>query len=455
MRIPTVLVLCSTIGVGCVSDENDHLDETAATLVIPTPVPTVKGVVDDIVGLTDTTPPRRYIGLSVDIIIDGRQYQYHYGEKVKDTLVKPNGGSFYAIGSTTKVFTNTLMALYDKWGRDNIKRTPRGERYVRFSSLLANHLPDPPEWEPSFALGTGRELITFKDLAYHHSGLTKAKPGSDNSYHLGDYVSDFSALMRTLDECTTAHPCVDPIPFEEHSKYSNWGSAVLGYTLASKTNQYIWDVYRQNLFSPLGMGSTGYKHEITMSGCVEANTACDYEQYGECSYKASCNGTFSTRATIGYYKNTLGALMRSSDDGSDDVVQAGSGTLWSTPDDMMKWLAYQMNGTGASGDLLAIQPLLGQAKDCNGADGGLGQDGAMTLFGQFGHTPDGIRYLGKYGDILHGHQTFIAYSDDRRIGVVVMSNYEDGISPKDVGRQLIDALHPDPTHATWFLTCSP
>src|SRR5688572_1063763 len=78
---------------------------------------------------------------------------------------------------------------------------------------------------------------------------------------------------------------------------------------------------------------------LTDPTCVVGT--CTYSDYGECDYSTTCNSTFSRNAAIGYHFKD-GVWEAETSPGSNDNVKAGSGVLWSTPNDMMKRLAFNM-----------------------------------------------------------------------------------------------------------------
>jgi CubicO group peptidase (beta-lactamase class C family) len=410
-------VACSLLGAGCVVDERVELEE-AAEAIEATPAPgvpplerSVKSIVDDEVGpmWEGFTGRRRYAGVSVVVIRNGSRYQFHYGEAVLGSGVKPNANTLYAIGSVTKTFTATLLALADRRG------------LVDLEDLLDQHTTSP--------LGGDRDQITLQDLALHHAGLPKNPPGGVNAYHTGTYSGDMAALMDSLDDC--ADGCDAPVPLAEHGQYSNYGYAVLGHVLAKKLGaSSVQAAFNTNLLTPLGMTDTRAKYYLTDSSCVAASDPCTYADYGECTYLPACNMTFSPRAAIGYYESG-GLMLRPSDEGSDDNIKAGSGTLWSTPADMTKWLAYQMDsGSGASAELRGILTTTHAIRT--------GDD--LALLGVHYITAGGHPVLRKTGFINNQFETYLGFVEGGRTGVVVMSNLDGAFSPSDLGERLIDAL---------------
>jgi CubicO group peptidase (beta-lactamase class C family) len=419
MKIPTVM-LCTALGFGCAVDDLAYEESVEALEVFPDPgLPpvqrTIKSIVDEEVGplYEPLTGKRRFAGLSVVVIRGGSRQQFHYGEAVLGTNVKPNSNTYYAIGSVTKTFTATMLAVAD---RRNVVDT---------ADLLDEHT--------TYPLGGDRDQITLEDLALHHSGLQRDPPGGQSAYHTGTSSGDFTALMQSLDDCTTAAPCGAPVPLEDEGSYSNYGYAVLGYVVARKLNYTtVSSAFTGTLLNPLGMADTNYKLALTESSCVAASDPCTYADYGECTYLSACNGTFSSRAAIGYYESG-GLMLRAGDEGSDDNIKAGSGTLWSTTTDMGKWLAYHMDSSHstANTELRAVRPMLHEERST-------GDD--LALFGKRFDSPDGHPVIRKTGLISNQFKTYMAFVEGGDVGVVIMANLDGSFSTSDLGVRLIDEL---------------
>jgi CubicO group peptidase (beta-lactamase class C family) len=417
LQTPTWLLLCSTLGLGCALDDVDYNETAEALEVFPAPnLPplqrTVKSIVDEEVGPVwePLTGRRRYAGLSVIVIRNGTRYQFHYGEAVLGTGLKPTSNTLYAIGSVTKTFTATMLALADR--RNLADRT----------DLLADHT--------TYPLGGDRDQITLQDLALHHSGLPRNPPGGQSAYHTGTYSGDFAALMGSLDDCSSS-PCQAPVSLDDEGAYSNYGYAVLGHVLSRAfSHTTVQSAFTSTLLNPLGMANTGSKSMFTESSCVAASDPCTYSDYGECTYLPACNMTFSARAAIGYYQSGP-YMLRPSDEGSDDNIKAGSGTLWSTPTDMGKWLAYHMDSSsGASAELRAILPAVHAVRT----------DDDLAMFGKSFVTPEGHPVLRKTGLITNQFKTYMAFVDGGDTGIVILSNLDGDFSTSDLGVRLLDAL---------------
>ncbi len=411
----TSLVLCSTLalaGTGHAAPVQAGSTPVQAGASRPVPQIDMRLIVDRVMQ-QHTNGANSYVGVSIVVIKDGKRHQFHYGEAVDGKGVKPNGDTYYAIGSVTKTFTGTLLAAFD------IKK------FVDMDDLLADHLGS------SIHLHDGREHITLRHLGLHRSGLPKNPPGGANGYETGDYEGDMAALRESVRDCSESS-CQEPIDDDEASIYSNWGFALLADILADAKGLRIAGAFDTYLWNPIGMNDTGYKYSLRDPTCLAAGTTCNYDDYGNCTYVAACNDTFHRRAAVGY-KLANGAPVRGGSEqgtGSNDYIKSGSGTAWSTPNDMSKWLAFHMD---ADGDQAAgTRAIAAAARRARTDDG-------TAFLGKYQTTDEGHRYLRKVGSITNQFVTFFGFTDDRKVGVVVFSNLG-SFNVTGVGEDIIDAL---------------
>lgn len=428
MRPAIPLTFCSLITglTGCAIEDDLAVSEVESLEIgLPLDLPpigrTMKSIVDEAVGdPLSSSGRRRYVGLSVLVIKNGSRYTFNYGQAVHRSGGGPpvTADTLFAIGSVTKTFTATLLSRLNSEDR-----------------LFG-------DWDDEVSLYTSavpagdRADITLKDLALHLSGLVKNPPGGTNRYERGSYSADASALMDSLESCNPS--CHAPIPYyEPDALYSNWGYAVLGFAIASAVGRTFPAALQTFVLTPLGMNSTRYKWQLAEPSCVASGTTCGYADYGNCSFTAACNFTFNTRASVGYGSATSNGIpLRGGDvteygTGSNDYIKAASGTLWSTPRDMMKWLSYVLDvNSGATGALHDIVPGLRMQRTWS----------EMALLGKYQETPgEGHRYLRKVGLIPGQFAMFMGLSNDGSTGIIVMSNYEP-FDVTDLGTDLLDEL---------------
>lgn len=175
------------------------------------------------------------VGLSAGIFYNGKSYYYNYGERKKGSEKLPDQHTVYDIGSTTKTFTATLLALAVEQGK------------VKLETPILKFLPD------SVAENPDLKEITFKTLANHTSGLPM------EAINLRNTITD-------VDQPFGNYQIKDMFSFLKHFKqtsqpgakfgYSNLGSGLLGVLLEKIYQQSYPDLIRQYITAPLQMNET-------------------------------------------------------------------------------------------------------------------------------------------------------------------------------------------------------
>jgi len=175
------------------------------------------------------------VGVSAGIFYNGRSYYYNYGEHKKGSEILPDQHTIYDIGSTTKTFTATLLAIAVE------------QEKVKLETPILKFLPD------SVAENPDLKEITFKDLANHTSGLpfdpvNLAHTITDVDQPFDDYgIKDMFSFLKHFKQ--TRHPGA-------MYGYSNLGSGLLGVLLEKIYQQSYPDLVRQYITAPLQMNET-------------------------------------------------------------------------------------------------------------------------------------------------------------------------------------------------------
>jgi hypothetical protein len=112
------------------------------------------------------------VGISAGIFYKGNSYFYNYGERKTGTRRLPDNHTLYDIGSITKTFTSTLLAL------------AVNQQRLTLETSITKFLPD------SVAKNPALQKITFKELANHTSGLPR------NPDNLQATVEDINQLYE-------------------------------------------------------------------------------------------------------------------------------------------------------------------------------------------------------------------------------------------------------------------
>jgi CubicO group peptidase (beta-lactamase class C family) len=288
----------------------------------------------------------------------------------------PTGDTVYEIGSITKVFTSLLLA----------DMAEKGE--VRLDDPVAKYLP--PDVK---ALAAGDRPITLLDLSMQVSGLPRM-PGNfkpaDPTNPFADYTAD--KLFEFLNRHTLARK-----PGEKY-EYSNVGAGLLGFALARRAGMSYEALVRKRILEPLGMTSTS----ITLSADQRKRLAPGH------------NPALEPVANW-----DLDAL-------------AGAGALRSTVNDMLKFLAANLELTDtplkSAMRRLRAQRLPTGTPDLSIAMG-------WHIFTQYG---DLFWHNGGTG----GYRSFAGVDPASRRGAVVLCNTS--FSVDDIGRHFVQSQYPAP-----------
>lgn len=420
MQLPRLALALAAVLPACAVDDTapelSDIEQHDIGVTTPTHPPvsrTTASIVQEAVGdPTTATGQRRYFGISVVVIRDGVKSFHHFGEAVWGSGVKPTSDTLYAIGSVTKTMTSTLAARLDT------------ESIVDLDDNLQYLVV--PEYVSSLPLE--RRGITITQLATMHSGLARNPPGGELGYRTGTFAGDIGKLMDTLETCPSSG-CTPPLTTTADGAYSNYGFAVLGEVLARHSGYGTFlGALRNKVLLPLDMLRTNTKANLTDPSCVV--DTCAYDDYGDCTYRTSCNGTFSPNAAVGYHKSDAGIWLRESSPGSNDNIKVSSGTLWSTPSDMGTWLSYNLGLTGPT----ILNTARSKVHTIYTLDRmGLGWQKSLQSYGDVwkksGALPD---EEGAESASFTAYIAFIEGSDD---GVVVLAN-----SSANPGRIAFDIL---------------
>jgi CubicO group peptidase (beta-lactamase class C family) len=223
---------------------------------------------------------RECVGVAVATDHGGKQNFYAYGEIARGTGRPPTPATEFEMGSITKVFTTTLLALESH------------HQMIKLDAPLQSYVPQGIT-VPTFS---GRQ-ITLADLATHTSGLPRQPPMQGDSYSSAEMFAFLASYRLTRAPGTQ---------FE----YSNLGVALVAHALTQATG-VPWDtMLEREITSKLGMPDTRLKLD-------------DEER---------------TRLAIGYNR----AGQRAKENMPTWPAFNGAGALFSTISDMQRFLAWNM-----------------------------------------------------------------------------------------------------------------
>jgi len=326
----------------------------------------------DIVALLDKCVVRqkRAPGMVIGIIDDKGARVFARGAFENGQGAEVNGDTVFEIGGVTTVFTGLVLQ----------EMTDRGE--VKFEDPIGKYLP------PSLKTPTrnGRE-IALVDLATQTSGLPRLPDNldsrnDDNPYadytigQLYDFLSHYQ-LKRDIGA---------------KFLYSNLGTGLLGHVLALRAGTNYEALVVRRVCDPLQMNNT----RIALSPELKARLAPGHNSAGE---------------TVANW---------------DIPTLAGCGGLRSTANDLLKFLAANIDLTNSSlsNALLAAQ----QPRHGSGFLDKVGLCWQLNAGGTISHS-----------GITGGYSCYVGFDKGARRGVVVLANSENDV--EDIGECLmIDRL---------------
>lgn len=209
-------------------------------------------------------------GLAIAVFsVDEGQY-YTFGQRRKGSDSPIDGNSLFEIGSITKVFTATLLAIaIDK-------------KRAKLETPIASYLPPPLKSAP-----IGK--ISFLELATHTASLPRVPTNFLPNQNYG--------RQKFIDFLATWQP---PSPPGSDYLYSNTGFGVLAMALSGLFKEAYIPLLNQNILKPLAMEHTFFR--------VPPGLNADYVQ----GYKP--NGLPAPRWPMTAWKPGAGALRASISD---------------------------------------------------------------------------------------------------------------------------------------------
>ncbi len=314
---------------------------------------------------------KKSVGIAVGLIApDGATRTLSYGKFAQDDPRRPDANTVFEIGSATKVFTSLLLA-------DMVTRSE-----LSLDDPVSKYLPKTVKMPTR-----GGKEITLVDLATHSSALPRLpdnmKPKDpDNPY--ADYTVE--QMYQFLSGYTLTRD------IGAQYEYSNLAVGLLGHVLSLRGDSDFETLVRRRICGPLKMESTA----ITLTPDLRARLAPGHSD--------------TLRRAANWDLPTL----------------AGAGALRSTVNDLLKFLAANMDPksplAAAMQKQLSVRRPTGQPT----LQVALG----WHIFTRFDH--DIIWHNGGTG----GYHSFLGYDPRQHLGVVVLSNSANSID--DIALHLLD-----------------
>jgi serine-type D-Ala-D-Ala carboxypeptidase/endopeptidase len=318
---------------------------------------------------------QKAVGIVVGTIDEKGRAVIGYGKIAKDRNQTPDGDTLFEIGSITKVFTSLILA-------DMVER---GE--VKLDDPVSKFLPA----SVTVPSRNGRQ-ITLLDISMQISGLPRLpdnmKPADpENPY--ADY--DAPKLYEFLSHYTLKRD------IGEKYEYSNLAVGLLGHALALKAGMSYEQLVRTRILEPLGMTSS----TITLSESQKKRLAAGYD------------------TALRPVKNwDLDAL-------------AGAGALRSTANDMLKFLAANLELTDPP-----LKAAMRRMRTVHRETGVPDLEIAMAWHISHKYGTDIFWHNGGTA----GYRSFAGFDPAKKTGVVILCNTSFDVD--DQGYHILESQYP-------------
>jgi len=349
----------------------------------------MKKVVDSLVSPMVTS--RRHVGITVGIINGDKRWVLSYGRKALGDDTPPNADTLYEIGSVTKTFTTSSLAILASQGK------------VKMADPLSKYLPKSVR-VPSYK---GKQ-ITLEHLAVHTSGLPRM-PSNFIDLDTSTMANPYAAYSPADAYKFLAGYRLKSAPGKK-SDYSNLGVGLLGLALSRSMGATYEEMVTSLVCEPLGLKDT----VITLSPDQRSRLAPGY------TLKHKDKGFNKVPVANWTFQDSF----------------AGAGALRSTANDMLTYLAAHM-GASETSLYKTFQPMQRMRfKESEFSGVGLG----WQILNIPDQVPNTIWHNGGTG----GYCSFIGFWPERKVGVVILSNtssLEDSEEDEDVaGLKLLVVL---------------
>ena len=326
-------------------------------------------------------------GLAIAVVRgDSVIYAKGYGVRKVGTTDAVDDRTLFEIGSSSKSFTATLVAMMVSDGK------------MRWDDRLAKYLPDLQLQDP-----VANAEVTLRDALSHRTGLAR---------HDFSWMSSGASREELLRRAKFIKPGA---AFRTRFIYQNIMILAAGQS-AGKAAGSSWDeLIQTRIFTPLGMSSS---MPVLRQSAQVANMATPHLTW----------------------RDTVFAKARLDMDG---IAPAGS--IISSAHDMAQYLRFQANDGQYGGKRLISSAALRETHTPQmliGAGGGVPGIDSLTRFYTYGMGWFVQDYRGKlmwqHGGNTDGMTTAMGLLADQKFGVVVLSNQHGSPLPDLLMRYLFD-----------------
>lgn len=326
-------------------------------------------------------------GMAIAVIQDGKvvlQRTYGVREAGKKDLVDAN--TLFMIGSNTKAYTGTSIALLEKEGK------------LSLDDKVTKYLPT---YRLNDACAT--QMVSLRDLLSHRIGMRTFQ---------GDFTYWGSTLSR---EEVMEKMAIMPPSYEFRTRFGYCNSAFLtaGQVIPAVTGKSWEQFVRERIFQPLKM-------DRALALSAELSNAVNY---------ARPHALYDGKQQV-LPQPTI-----------DNLAPAGSISL--SVSDMTHWLLMQMDTGRYAGTQVIPKDVILKTWDANTIVSP--RTGYAYGLGWFISYPGGKKMLDHTGGV-DGFVTASAFVPELRLGVIVLTNSDNNTLYSSVRDQLLQVYRNEPLH---------
>jgi D-alanyl-D-alanine-carboxypeptidase/D-alanyl-D-alanine-endopeptidase len=309
-------------------------------------------------------------GLVIAVVRGKDSFVEGFGETAPGSKVEPDGQSIIRLGSISKVFATDLLAAMV------------AERRVNLSDSLARYAP-----QGAAPKAFDKQVFTLLDLATHSAGLPRELPDpavqSDAGKPFAAFKRDY--YWKWISENAPAYAP------STTAMYSNYGFGLLGDALAKAGGKPYADLLTEKVIAPLALKDT----TLHLSDRQKPRLMTGLDPFNKPDPNAE----------------------------APDVMAASAG-VYSTADDMVRWMRWHLDGDDGSKAALILSHAMWRPHD--GLKRAVGVEVTTSVGMGLGWvvTPakDGVPLLlGKSGGI-GGFMTYVVLSPNRKLGIFVAAS---------------------------------
>ncbi|WP_255475348.1 serine hydrolase [Pseudocitrobacter sp. 73] len=338
---------------------------------------------------------QRSTALVIGVISPNQPPQiFSYGFTDSDKRVPVTGDTLFAVGSVTKGVTAEIAALQVQQNK------------LAWHTTLRELFPSEKDLSPD------AQKITVEQLASHTAGLPRQAYNLPMLGKLVRYVFTGEPFYDDLDRGEYQdYLSTFRAPDNVQVNYSNLGYAILDSALETNASRTIPEMAQQSIFTPLKMMHTGYVPEKLPGYILRARG------------HAGDQPKFVARGEVVPEWRF-----------SHDMV--GAASMWSTGNDLLRYLQAHLSGTGNAQLNLAFADAMTLRRFQN-------DDDAAAL-GWLGYSAYGQTLLYQSG-FIGGYSSYIGLDKRHGNAIVVLQNsfnWQNDIGHRLLLRMAVASDHP-------------